>query len=164
MLKYIGIFLIVISIGLGLFSIYNKINSDNLAVELLNETGSCYIGTTCLHDQSNINFTILLGAAVIILFIGIGILLLNHIKNPPKKEVSVIKKSYPKPKNLTVETKKIYELISNSGGSILQGELVKNSGMNKVKISRLLDKMEMQGIIERRRHGMSNIVLLKKKD
>jgi uncharacterized membrane protein len=33
--------------------------------------------------------------------------------------------------------------------------------MNKVTVSRTLDKMEMMGVIERRRHGMSNLVILK---
>ncbi|MBI4895055.1 MAG: MarR family transcriptional regulator [Candidatus Aenigmarchaeota archaeon] len=163
MLKYIGIFLIIVSLGLGLFSLYNKINSDNLATELMNETGSCYIGSTCLHDQSNINFTIILGSAVILLFVGLGILLINNIKSKETVKEIIIKKYYPKPKYLSQETKKIYEIISNSEGSILQGELVTKSGMNKVKVSRLLDKMEIQGLVERKRHGMSNIVILKSK-
>lgn len=167
-LRYIGIVLIIISLGLGIFAVYNKYTTDELAVELLNETGSCYIGETCLHNQSNINFTVILGSAVILLFIGLGMISLDYIRNKTSVKVTSthieekkIKIHYNKPKNLGPESKKIYEIISESGGSVLQGELVSKSGINKVKVSRLLDRMEMQGIVERRRHGMSNIVVLK---
>jgi len=57
--------------------------------------------------------------------------------------------------------RKIFDIITQDG-AILQGELVTKSGMDKVKVSRILDKLEMQGLVERRRHGMSNLVVLKK--
>lgn len=46
-------------------------------------------------------------------------------------------------------------------GSIYQSELVKWSGFNKVRVTRILDKLEGKGLIERKRRGMTNIVILK---
>jgi uncharacterized membrane protein len=64
-------------------------------------------------------------------------------------------------KTLSGEDKLLYELVGNSGGFLFQNELVEKSGMNKVRVSRILDKLEAKGLIERKRRGMSNIVVLK---
>ncbi|RLE76927.1 MAG: transcriptional regulator, partial [Thermoprotei archaeon] len=36
------------------------------------------------------------------------------------------------------------------------------TGFSKAKVSRILDKLEAMGLVERKRRGMSNIVLLRK--
>jgi len=64
-------------------------------------------------------------------------------------------------KTLEGEEKRIYELIGSSGGFIFQNELVEKSGMNKVKVTRLLDKLEAKRLVERKRRGMTNVVILK---
>ena len=53
------------------------------------------------------------------------------------------------------------ELLQQSDNIALQGDLVAKSGFSKVKVSRLLDHLEARGLVERRRRGMSNLVLLK---
>ncbi len=165
--KYIGISLIVISVILGAFAILNKTTSEEIAVKIENQTGSCVIDGTCLHDQSNSNFIILSGISVFIFISGAIVLVLHrlHGRKLPAKELEKtqkpMKKKQKPPEILSDESKKLFAILSDSSGSMLQGELVSKSGMTKVKVSRVLDKMEMQGIIERRRHGMSNIVLLK---
>lgn len=64
-------------------------------------------------------------------------------------------------KNLTDEEKKIYDVISSSDGFIFQSDLIEKTNFTKVKISRILDKLEAKNLIERRRRGMANIVVLK---
>ncbi len=66
------------------------------------------------------------------------------------------------PADLGVEGRKLYDLIGGAGGAIFQSELVDKSGFSKVKVSRILDRLEGRGLLERRRRGMTNIVLLKK--
>lgn len=61
---------------------------------------------------------------------------------------------------LDSDEKKIYGMIAESG-SVFQSELVEKSGMSKVKITRLLDKLESKGVVERKRRGMTNIVMVK---
>jgi uncharacterized membrane protein len=41
-----------------------------------------------------------------------------------------------------------------------QSDLVKETKLTKVKITRILDKMEAKKIIKRQRRGMTNIVFL----
>jgi len=73
---------------------------------------------------------------------------LSHVKK--KKLIS----------GLNEEEKKIVDLIQLKEGSIYQSDLIKESGMNKVKVSRILDRLEGKGLIDRKRRGMTNIVIL----
>jgi len=65
-------------------------------------------------------------------------------------------------KELDGDEKKVYELISGSDGVVFQSDIVEKTGLQKVKVTRILDRMEHKGLVERRRRGMSNIVLIKK--
>ena len=163
--KYISILLLVISLLLGGFAFYNKVLSDELAVKIQNQTGSCIIDGTCLHDQSNSNFIILSIVSILVFGSGLFILLKNYRKKKTiRSEKKVKVHASSKLPNVSGEARKLHEILVDSGGSVLQGELVSKSGMTKVKVSRLLDRMEMQGLIERRRHGMSNLVVLKNRE
>ena len=64
-------------------------------------------------------------------------------------------------KSLQNEEKKVYDLLIDAEGFMFQNDLIEKTGYSKVKISRILDKLEMKGVVERRRRGMSNIVVLK---
>ena len=59
------------------------------------------------------------------------------------------------------DEKKIYASIKASDGASYQSDLIKELGMSKVQITRILDKLEAKKIIERKRRGMTNIVVLK---
>ncbi len=48
-----------------------------------------------------------------------------------------------------------------SDGIITQSELVEKTGLSKASVSRALDLLESKGLVERRRRGMGNVVLLK---
>jgi len=55
----------------------------------------------------------------------------------------------------------IYEMVFTEGGVIFQSELVERTGFPKAKVTRCLDALENRGLVERRRKGMGNIVLLR---
>jgi len=57
--------------------------------------------------------------------------------------------------------KMIYDMLTNNQGSIYQSDIIKKTGFSKVKTTRILDKLEGKGIIERKRRGMTNIIILK---
>lgn len=65
-------------------------------------------------------------------------------------------------KELDGDERKVYELISGSEGVVFQSDIVEKTEFPKVKVTRILDRMEHRGLVERRRRGMSNIVLLKR--
>jgi len=59
------------------------------------------------------------------------------------------------------EEKSVLSIIREGEGSVFQSELMKKTGYSKVKVSRLLDRLEQKGIVERKRRGMANLVVLK---
>lgn len=64
-------------------------------------------------------------------------------------------------KILKDEERSIYGAILDSGGMIFQSELVEKLGLSKSSVSRSLDLLESKGLVERKRRGMANLVLLK---
>ncbi|HWQ63391.1 MAG TPA: MarR family transcriptional regulator [Methanospirillum sp.] len=55
----------------------------------------------------------------------------------------------------------IYQSILDADGLIPQSDIVEKTGLSKSNVSRTLDILESMGLIERRRRGMGNIILLK---
>jgi hypothetical protein len=92
--------------------------------------------------------------------IGVSLYLIFFVK-PVQVIVKDIAKFKEIAKTLQGEERRIYELIVEAGGSIFQSNLVSKTGFSKVKISRILDKLELMGLIERRRRGMANLIVIK---
>ncbi|MEW5747315.1 MAG: hypothetical protein AB1793_00805 [Candidatus Thermoplasmatota archaeon] len=63
---------------------------------------------------------------------------------------------------LTGDERRLYEIIEAAGGEVLQMKLVSSGEFSKSKVTRLLDKLEDRDLIKRERHGMTNMVRLKK--
>lgn len=63
--------------------------------------------------------------------------------------------------SLDSDEKKVIAIVQEQGGSTFQSELIKQTNYSKVKISRVLDKLEQKGMIERKRRGMTNLVVIK---
>ena len=95
------------------------------------------------------------GLSILLLSSGIFLIFLQQKKTIEKKPE---KKVMP---NLDKEEQKIYDMLFENEGSLYQSILVKKTGYSKVKITRILDKMESSEILERKRRGMTNIVVLK---
>ena len=58
------------------------------------------------------------------------------------------------------DEKKLYLDLLRFGGAILQNDLCIESDFSRSKVCRLLAKMEVRGLLERRRSGMTNLVVL----
>ena len=61
------------------------------------------------------------------------------------------------------DERRIVQIVADEGGTIFQSQLVEKSGFSKSKVSLVLDRLEARGVLERRRHGMSNAVVLKER-
>ena len=96
---------------------------------------------------------------VIIFILGIKVALKSEAGEKIRKESA--EKAETVAKALKGGEKKAYELIAASQGAIFQSELVEKMGYSKVRVSRILDKLEGQNLIERRRRGLANMVLIK---
>lgn len=95
------------------------------------------------------------------IIIGISLTWLND----PRKVEFQEKKSKRKPSTkilLSEDEKVVSELLLSNSGEMWQSELVRKSGFTDSKASRLLSRMENQGLISRIRDGMGKRVILKK--
>ena len=154
--KTLGIILIVISVLILITTIIYKIQVDSLVSELMETSGGeCVINGDCVHQKSSL--PLYLGSILFVLSLGVGIYLLIFDKKTEKKETKKIEI----PKNIYEEEKKIINVLNSKGGSAYQSDLIKETEFSKVKITRVLDKLEHRKIIERKRRGMANLVVLK---
>lgn len=121
--------------------------------------GECiHTGTVCPYEQLNeLSVPKFLGLFAILLFFAGGAYL--FLKKTPQEAAAG--KARKHAKNLGAEETKIFDLITAAEGMIFQNELVEKSQLSKVKITRILDKLEAKGLVERRRRGMTNVVILK---
>src|SRR3989338_2484661 len=101
------------------------------------------------------------GAALLIIIFILGIKVALKSESSEKIRKESAEKAEAVARALKGDEKKAYELIAASQGAIFQSELVEKMGYSKVRVSRILDKLEGQDLIERRRRGLANMVLIK---
>jgi len=84
-----------------------------------------------------------------------------------QKEKLVVKKIKEKKiqKNIDLsgfrrEEKEVYNLVKKNG-AIFQADLIDKTGFSKARMTRIIDKLEGHGLVERKRRGMTNVVVLK---
>jgi len=152
--RHIGILLLVISFILLflLLSLTYQLNKVKGGEECLCPG----MGETC-PMETRWPIQTYFGIVFIVVLCSIGLALFFM----PRREQAGIKKERAKNlKGLGGEEKKVYEAVISSEGALFQSELTEKTGFSKVKVTRLLDRLEGKGLIERRR-GMTNVVILK---
>jgi len=127
---------------------------------------SCSMEVALCPMNKTINQQTYLALAIVGILVVIGLVL---IFSKPHERL-VIKKikekieTKRKPINyahLDKEEKVVVKAIELAEGTIFQSDLVEKSGFDKVKVTRILDRLEGKQIIERKRRGMTNVVILK---
>jgi uncharacterized membrane protein len=170
--KHVGYIIIAIS-ALILIIVY----SFNQALAKI-VAESCSHGIACpmyntLGMQKAVSY------ALTVLVALAGVIIAFVIKEKPAKEVHIHHKTiqtnhHQKPHFPSQEEqKKIINGLKNqheqqimqelfiAKGNIYQSKLTTSLNFSKVKITRLLDALEAKGLVERKRRGMTNIVVLK---
>ena len=149
--KHIGIAIISIALLLGAVLYTFSIQS----IESSTQQCEAELQTTCPH-QGYLPPQTVLGILLLIGLGGLGSFL--AIQKEPAK---ISLKSKIDLKALDKDERVLYKTLMDSGGTIFQSELMEKLGLSKVKVTRLLDRLEAKNILERRRRGMTNIVMLK---
>jgi len=147
-----------------------------IIVFLFNDAMTNIVNTSCSHGSSCIMYgqiktqTYVSGAIIAVIFvIGLVFIFSKESEKIIFKKMKTIKEAELKPKKfskksldgLNSDEKKVMNNLLENNGSIFQSELVEKTGMNKVKVTRILDSLEARNLIERKRRGMTNIVILK---
>lgn len=120
-------------------------------------------GTSCpMYDSVNQQTYLALAIVGVLVVIG-GVLIFSK----PSERIVVKKvKEKQKKKKLNLEgfdkdEKKVVNLLQEDHGTMFQATLKEKMEVGKVKLTRLLDKLEAKQIVERKRRGMNNVVVLK---
>ena len=157
--KYAG--MLVVGIGVVMATIVWIFNSA--LRKIVDQT--CSHGSECtMFDTIQSQTGLSLAIVAVILVIGLVIMLTK-----PKVEIKekiVVKKVQEEKKKLNLEglekdERKAMDLILEEGNAMFQADLMEKLEIGKVGMTRLLDKLEAKQIIERKRRGMNNIVVLK---
>ncbi|HLC64967.1 MAG TPA: hypothetical protein VJI46_02465 [Candidatus Nanoarchaeia archaeon] len=155
--KTIGYSLIGLAVVLLALLIFVKSDVDEQAATLCVEFHENDLPMEeCPAHTSNVSWLIVSAFAISFLILGVGIYLLFIPKASEKREFKHVDAS-----KFDEEERKFYDIIRSKGGSAYQTDLIKETGFSKVKVSRILDKLESQEVLERKRRGMTNIVVLK---
>lgn len=166
--REVGFLIIGISAVIG-FIIY----SFNSALTDIVAT-SCTHGESCpmwgtIAFQTNVSIALMGLIGVIgayLVFFGEGHdesagIRIQKVETLPEKEIDAtgLMKSVA---DMGPDAKAVLDHIIKSDGTVFQSELAEKSGLGKVKVTRVLDRLEGKGIVERKRRGMTNVVILKR--
>jgi uncharacterized membrane protein len=153
--KNVGYLIVGISVVIGFIIYIFNFTSKKIA------ESSCDMGPTCgMYDTISIQTWISIAIAGIVLIIGLFLIF-------SKQQVKVITKRVKDEKKkislegLDTKEKEAVKIIQQEG-AIFQATLMEKLEIGKVGLTRMLDKLEAKQIIERKRRGMNNIVVLKK--
>ena len=130
-------------------------------------TQSCGHGPECsMYETIALQTWISLAIAGLIGVIGLFLIFSKEevIEKIIVKHKKVQVKEKKKPvdySKLDKDEKVVIKEVEDADGTIFQSDLVEKTGFSKVKVTRILDKLEGRQIIERKRRGMTNVVVLK---
>ena len=158
--KYAGYMLL----GISIFIIILILLFNSTIRSFVDETCSLEHGLSCpmyeaISKQTYLALSVT-GLLVIVSFI--------LIFSKPQKEVVIqtktIEKKVPKKvfdvSELKEDEKQIFELIKENK-AVFQADLIEKTGFGKAKMTRIIDRLEGKGFVERKRRGMTNVVVLK---
>ncbi len=122
----------------------------------------------CIHDgglpcpwTTHLPIEFYFGLGFIITLIIIGSVITLRLRKKEKMDKELTMMINETKRKLQDDERKIYDVITDNEGVIFQSDLVEKIGFPKVKVSRILDKLEGKGLIERRRRGLNNVIVAK---
>ncbi len=157
--KKIGVMLLVIAVAIIALLTLIKLDNDTKSTALCEKFEEQDLDmSTCPAHKSNFSWMIILAYVIgfILLIVGAYFIFFEHKLPESKKEFKQIDLS-----KLDEEEKIVYDKVKEKGGIAYQADMIKETGFSKVKITRILDKMESKDILERKRRGMTNLIALK---
>ncbi|MFH0752148.1 MAG: hypothetical protein V1914_00965 [archaeon] len=127
------------------------------------------VNTACSHGPEcpmwgTITFQTRIGIGIMVFVVLIGLYLIFFDKGKlvrPQLRLDDTKEKEHKTPDLRGDEKLIFDKVRESDGTMFQSDLVEKTGLTKVKVTRILDRLEGKKIIERRRRGMTNVIILK---
>ncbi len=154
--KHIGWLIIGVAVVLaGIILLFGEA-MQRIVIEgcpIARETGEC-------PSQGALTQQMYLSLAIVVLLIVVGVFL---VFSKPATKIITKRQNEKKSKininEYTKEEKSVIQLLIENK-ALFQADIVDKTGFAKVKVTRILDKLEGRGIIERKRRGLNNLVVL----
>jgi len=148
--KKLGVILVIFSLITGGIFLYYISNLTTQSQEL-----GCFANSNCFAVERGLSIShIAIGIFSFILALGFYLLFFNREKIIKQKEYDISK--------LNKEEKEVFSFIKkNNEEGVYQSKIVEEFNFPKSKVSRILDNLEQNDLIERKRRGMTNIIFLK---
>src|SRR3989344_1809655 len=130
--------------------------------QIVNESCTMAGHESCtMYDTISQQTYLSLGIAGLLIIVS---LVLIFSKQTERIIVKTIKEKKVKRKvdtsDFKPEEKQVLNLIKENK-TIFQADLIEKTGFGKAKMTRIIDRLEGNGFVERKRRGMTNVVVLK---
>ena len=162
-LRHLGIFLVALALIFSLLTYLFKLQEDKHLQQAALGKGTCFINGECIYEERSFTLYLIAGA-VSAVALALGLYLAVAGKRIGGHEGEGQGRPLPKEVDLSQlsdEELRIHHYLQEHKGSAFQSDLVRELGLTKVKVTRLLDKLEGFGLLERKRRGMTNVVVLR---
>ena len=138
---------------------------NNALVDIINASCSeAGHGDSCpMYDTLSTQTNLSLALAGLVALVAVFLILQKPQEKIIIKTKTIEKRRLPKKidtSDLRPEEKKILGIIQENK-TIFQADLIEKTEMGKAKITRILDRLEGKGFVERKRRGMTNVVVIK---
>jgi len=156
----VGVIAVLLLLFVAAVFFYNRTLNDLAA-------GSCTEdASVCPHAKIVETQNIVIAALIIVIAMLAGWLgYTAYFAKPEESKDEHVAKSNPARKRKIAESEldpdetRVVAIVNSAGGSVFQSDIMKTTGFSKVKVSRLLDKLEQKSLVERKRRGMTNLVV-----
>ena len=157
--KNLGLILLAVSILVIIFTfMYSNVVDEAVRTSCFAQHGN--VESCEMFDSVTKQKYYALGIAGILLIASIVLICAK-----PKEKIIIKKVKEKKPEkkvdlsSFRPEEKQVYNLVKESN-AIFQADLIEKTGFSKARMTRIVDKLEGAGIVERKRRGMTNVVVL----
>ena|SRR3989344_326147 len=153
-----------IMLGISILIVFMVFLFNNTLMDSVRN--SCFIQhgdvKSCeMYDSVNYQTYLALGIVGVLVIFSLFL-----IFSKPNEKIIVRKikeKKIEKKVNLSSfrpEEKQVYNLVKENG-AIFQADLIEKTEFSKARMTRIVDKLEGKGLVERKRRGMTNVVVIK---
>jgi uncharacterized membrane protein len=154
--RSVGFLIVGIAVLIGVIILLFNSGLKNIVAQ------TCDHGSSCtMYDTISVQTNLSLAVAGLVLVIGLFLIFSKESERVVVKRVKErVRKKKVDLSGLDSDEKKVVGVLERENGAVFQKSLMEELGVGKVKMTRLMDKLEAKGIVERKRRGMNNIVVL----
>ncbi len=153
-----------IMLGISVLIVFLVFLFNNTLMESVKN--SCFIqhgDVKSCEMYDSVNYQTYFALAIVGVLIVFGLFLIFSKPNERIIVKKIKEKKIEKKVDLSSfrpEEKQVYNFVKENG-AMFQADLIEKTGFSKAKMTRIIDKLEGNDLVERKRRGMTNVVVLK---